>query len=117
MVNLVPATTYVLGDEKALALAEVNDKSPDGLHRRYQVIWVVRDDKMTEYREDIGAVTEQPPFRIPSYMEHTVNELREMANQLKQPMFDNLELLQIDKIKTWDTGTCFAIEETKEDTK
>lgn len=104
MGELVQATTYVLGDEKALVLYEENKMSPMGSRRRYEVIWVVRDDKPAEYRTDMGAVTNVDLVRIPSYMEHTVNELREMALRLKMKPMDKLDLVSLDKINV-ETGT------------
>lgn len=98
MANLIQATTYVLGDEKAMALYEMNLMTPLG-RRRQEIIWVVRDDKTAEYRRDIGKVTKEDQIRIPSYLEHTVSELREMANQLKDNQWDKRELVQENKIK------------------
>lgn len=98
MNELIQATAYVLGDEKALVLYEENRMSPMGSRRRYEVIWVVRDDKPAEYRHDMGKVTNVDLVRIPSYMEHTVSELREMANQLKLKPVDKLDLVGLDKI-------------------
>ncbi len=103
MNELVQATTYVLGDEKAIAFYEMNLSSPTG-RRRYEIIWVVRDDKACEYRKDVGPVTDVDQIRIPSHMEHTVSELREMASQLKLRPVDKLDLAGLDKIKT-ETGT------------
>ena len=96
--ELMPATTYVLGNEKALGLYEMNLLSPTGLRRRYEIIRVVRDDKEAEYRYDMGVVTKDDQIRIPSYMEHTVNELRLMANQLRLKQMDKLDLVGLDKI-------------------
>lgn len=92
-------TTFVLGDEKAFSLCEFNLLSPTGLRRRYEIIKVMRDDKMSEYRRDMGKVTKLDQIRIPSYLEHTVNELREMANQLREKQMDKLDLVQLDKIR------------------
>jgi len=92
-VEIIPATNYVLGDEKALYLYEMNLPSPLGQRRRYEIIWVVRDGKRTEHRRDLGKVTQNEQLRIPSYMEHTVSELREMANQLRSaPLLDPRDL-------------------------
>ena len=103
--ELVQATTYVLGDEKAIALYEMNLKSPTG-RRRYEIIWVVREDKACEYRKDRGPVTKVDQINIPSHMEHTVSELREMASQLKLQPVDKLDLAGLDKIKEdGPTGT------------
>lgn len=87
-----------MGGEKAIALYEMNLLSPTGLKRRYEIIWVVRDDKSAEYRRDMGEVTKQDQIRIPSYMEHTVSELREMANKLRDKPVDKLDLVGVNKI-------------------
>ena len=97
--SVMQATTYVLGDEKALAFLEMDLKSPLGCDRRYEIIRVVRDDKEAEYRKDIGAASHEDVIRIPSYMEHTVNELRLIANQLKSKPMDKLDLAGLDKIR------------------
>ena len=92
--EIIPATSFVLGDEKAVALYEMNLLSPAGDRRRYEIIWVVRDDKKTEYRRDLGEVTKDEQIRLPSYLVHTVRELREMANQLRSaPLLDPRDLV------------------------
>ena len=55
--------------------------SPD-LHR-YQIIHVVRGDKMYEYQEDLGLASNftAPEFRILGLHCHTTQELREIADQ------------------------------------
>ena len=85
----------MLGEEFALALVEVNRISPDSKHwDRHQIIRVVRDDKIHEYDEVLGLTSEFPGkgmFSIPGgvidnskvYLEHTVDELKEMANQIR----------------------------------
>ena len=99
MTELIQATTYVLGDEKALALYEMDLKSPLGCIRRYEIIKVVRNDREADYRQDIGPASREDAIRIPSYLEHTVNELREMAKQMKlKPLFDKRELSGVDRI-------------------
>ena len=105
---MILGTTYILGDEKAIAYYEINLKSPNGSQHRYQIIHVVRNDKPAEYREDMGLTKNfrQPngqavmQTRIPSNMVHTVNELKEMAQQMRHEEFELRELVQADKIKT-----------------
>ena len=55
MNKLLGGTQFVLANEPCYRLAEVDLQSPDykGFHR-YQLIWVVRDDHLTEYVEDMG---------------------------------------------------------------
>ena len=94
---LIQATTYVLGDEKAIALSEMHKQIPSKPgYRRYQIIKVVRDDKEAIYTEDLGSVNKFKgiaPIYIPSLMEHTVNELRQMANEMRaEQQFDLKEL-------------------------
>ena len=96
-------TSYVLTDEKAMALYELNFKSPDQKERRrYEIIEVIRDGEVAEYRRDLGNAKTFPhdQIRIPSFMEHTVGELREIANSVRfQPSFDKKELLRVNRLK------------------
>lgn len=74
-----PVTVAIRQDEMAWELREFN-KAGVG-YRRYQVITVVRDDKLTEWWDDLGPAAEffGEGFIIPSLFEHSVAELREMA--------------------------------------
>ncbi len=102
---MIQGTTYVLPSEKALALYEYNLPSPLGGRRRFEIIMVVRDDKPSEYRREMGKVTEDDELRIPSLMEHTVDELRHMANQMRfSPIMDKMELAGVNKM-VGQTGT------------
>ena len=103
MANFLLATTYVLGDEKAVGLSEMHKQIPaKGGIRRYQIIKVIRDDREAVYTEDMGDAKNFKgidPIYIPSFMEHTVNELKEMADQMRsERLFDRRELVQLDKI-------------------
>lgn len=85
--NLILATNTVLGDEKAWGLYEINEQAPnyEGFHR-YQIIHVVRDGKICEFRTDMGLASKYKgvkQLRIPSYMEHTVDELMSLATELR----------------------------------
>ena len=97
-------TNYVLKDEKAFSLSEVNEQSPNnkGLHR-YQRIVVIRDDKPALYRKDLGEAIKfkgVDQMIIPSYMAHTVAELQWMATQYRfTELFDKRELAHVDKYK------------------
>lgn len=90
MTELMPAAIAVLPDEKAYGLSEVNLLSPwvvgvgQTMHR-YQIIYVNRDDKLAEYREDLGSASgfSAIQFRIPSFWEHTVGELKDIAEDLR----------------------------------
>jgi len=103
--SIIPATSYVLKDEKAIWLAELHKQSSGykGFHR-YQVITVVRDDAPAQFWRDMGPVSkwkDTDPFIIPSLMEHTVAELQEMARQQRSEKspFDKRELAKVDKIR------------------
>jgi hypothetical protein len=76
-------TDFLLPDEKALVLVEANQLSPDYKRkRRFQLVYVVRGDKIAEHRKDLGAASnfKAPQFRIPALFEHTVGELWDMAD-------------------------------------
>jgi len=106
---MILGTTYILGDEPAMGLYEMNLNSPQGGLYRYQIIHVIRDGKIAEYRQSLGlANTFKSPMghsamqlRIPSYLEHTVNELKAIADdmRLEEPI-DLRELVKLDKIRT-----------------
>ena len=79
-------TPYVLADEKAMGLMEVELLTPDskGVHR-YQIIYVVRNDQQSAHVVDLGdrLLFPNPPLNIFSYMEHNVAELQDMANEAR----------------------------------
>lgn len=90
MADLMPAAVVVLPDEAAYGLSEVNLLGPwvEGVGetmRRYQIIYVNRDDRLAEYREDLGLASDFDAitFRIPSLWEHTVGELKDIATDLR----------------------------------
>ncbi len=101
-------TNYVLTDEPAMNLREENFVSPiTHQWHRYQIIEVVRDDRVAEYREDMGPSKNFKHGQIrvmggaidPStkkiYIEETVGTLREYAQQMKaKPTFDVPELVK-----------------------
>jgi len=110
---LEDGTSYVLVDEPAMGLKEENHISPITRQwHRYQIIQVVRDDKIAEYREDMGAsknfkggqvnivggVIDPDTKRI--YIEETVGSLREYAQQLKRkPTIDIMDLVQNNEVR------------------
>jgi len=68
MSKLVSATIEVHIDEPAFNLVELNLQSPDSSGwRRYQIISVVRGERLAEYREDLGPAKDfsADAFRIP----------------------------------------------------
>jgi hypothetical protein len=53
--GLIAGTTFVKMDEPCFSLKEENLQSPGSRGwRRYQIVKVVRDDKITEFRRDLG---------------------------------------------------------------
>ena len=106
-------TTYLLNDEPALNLAEVNLIAPknDGTDStgwyRFQIIVVMRNDNPTEYRERLGLAKnfKAMQFRVMGgsldgdelFIEETVGSLRDMADQMREEtIFDLRELVQRD---------------------
>lgn len=91
---MIIGTTYVDRQEYALALVECDMVTPDYKSRhRYQTIYVIRNDRLAEYRQDLGPVQAGiPPFRILGaavdgtrvYFEHTIAELQDMADALRE---------------------------------
>lgn len=80
------STLFVHPDEKAYALVEVDLQSPTykGFHR-YQLIIVNREDRMAEFRRDLGLAENfnARQFRVPSLWLHTVGELQDIADDLR----------------------------------
>ena len=101
---ITPITTTILGSEKAWVLYETHEQSPNsrGFHR-YQIIHVVRDGYIAEFRKDMGLAKKYKgvkQLRIPSYMEHTVDELMAFAEEIRNEItVDHDELAQRDKVK------------------
>jgi hypothetical protein len=88
--EIMPAAVVVQPDEGAYGLREVELLSPfvEGVGQkmhRYQIIHVNRGDRIAEYREDLGLASDFDAiqFNIPSYWEHTVGELRDIAQDLR----------------------------------
>ena len=111
MSKLIAAAIEVHLDEPAFNLSEVNLQAPDSSGwRRYQIIYVVRGERMAEYREDLGPKDNftAAAFRIPGgvwdastkRMEvlHSVGELREIAEYVRlgptvKPHIENRDLI------------------------
>ena len=96
MSTLLAGTTVVRMDEPCLQLSEVNLQSPDSRGwRRYQILYVMRGDRPSEFRLDLGPASEYRAcqFRVPGgaldeasgryHVEHTVGELRDIADHLR----------------------------------
>lgn len=93
----------MLEDEPCFNLAEVNLMSPkDGKWHRYQIVVVIRNDKLAEYRKDMGLVKKfkAHQFRVMGGVIdnnkidilETVGTLRQEADQMREFPFDKREL-------------------------
>jgi len=101
--NILPIADKIFGGEKAIALYEMHLQSPGskGFHR-YQIIHVPRNGVICEWRKDMGLADDYngvSQLRIPSYMEHTVDELKAMANELRTHKFDIKGFLELEKYR------------------
>ena len=79
------ATSFVTPDEKAWLLHEGWSRQPLGM-RRVQRIWVNRNGDLAVYMTDMGPAEQfagVQRFQIPSLWEHSVAELQEIANWLR----------------------------------
>lgn len=97
---ILPVADKIYGNEKAISLFEMHLQSPGnkGIHR-YQIIRVSRNGIMCEWRKDMGLAKNYRginQLRIPSFMEHTVDELKGIANQIRTTKFDVKDFLQLD---------------------
>ena len=100
--RLYPIIQTINGDEKAFWLTEFPYQSPKsrGFHR-YQIIYVLRGDKLAEYHTDMGKMKGVKYVSIPSYFEHTVDELKALAEEERneKDRIDFLDLLQLNDYK------------------
>lgn len=96
MGQLIAATLAVRMDEPCFGLSEVNLQAPGSRGwRRFQVLQVVRGDRLAECRLDLGPAKgfKVEQFRIPggvvdettgrAEILHTVGELRDIAEYLR----------------------------------
>ena len=101
---LILIANTVTGGEKAWGLYEVHEMAPNKrAFHRYQIIEVLRDGRVAQFRKDMGLAK---MFRginqinIPSFLEHSVDELLDMADEFRgEPKIDVLELLSLDHYK------------------
>lgn len=106
-------TDFIRLDEPCYGLFELNFQSPGsrGFHR-YQIIQVIRNDRIAEFRKDLGASKKFKgidQFRIPGgfksngtvHIVHKVGELIDIANEMRhrRSLFDKMELVGVNKIK------------------
>ena len=101
-------THFVTEDEPCLGLREEVRTAPNGTKHRYQIVWVIRQDRPAEYRRDMGLAKKfnSDAFWIVGgvigdkiYLEETVGSLREHAEDMRLHPFDKRELAQVNKIK------------------
>ena len=96
MASLTLGVLQVSPDEPCFSLSEINLQSPGSRGwRRYQIIYVVRNDRLAEHRVDLGPARKfrASQFRIPGGVMstvtgrgeilHTVAELQEIADHLR----------------------------------
>lgn len=87
-----------------MGLYEIHEQSPGskGFHR-YQIIQVIRDGQIAEWRRDMGLAKNFKgvnQLRIPALLEHTVDELIDLADELRgQTKIDIKDLLKLDSYK------------------
>jgi len=102
--RITPATDYLLEDEPCYLLTELN-RTIAGKRKRVRTFTVVRGDKLSEYIEVLKR-SNRDEFRIigggryPNgriWIEHTVAELRAIAENMKA--WDKRELAGVDRIK------------------
>ncbi|KKN78442.1 hypothetical protein LCGC14_0349740 [marine sediment metagenome] len=98
------AANTISGNEKALWLQERHEQSPTfgGFHR-YQIISVIRDGRRAEWRKDMGLASLFKginQINIPSFMEHTVDELMDLADELRgRPKLDVMDFMELNEAK------------------
>ena len=110
-------TTYVLADEKAMGLLEVELQTEDGKDtHRFQIISVIRNDKQANYVSDLGSrlLYPNPPLNIISYMEHSVAELQDMANEARARSDVTKRLAELQEESTKDRNIIKEFLEQKE---
>uniref|UniRef100_A0A6M3LM19 Uncharacterized protein n=1 Tax=viral metagenome TaxID=1070528 RepID=A0A6M3LM19_9ZZZZ len=103
MNNLAVITNTVTGDELAYTYMELHQQSPNSRGiRRYRIIGVNRDGRIAEYREDMGLAKKYKGVKelhIPALWEHTVDELRDLADDLRnETNIDLKDFLSLEKM-------------------
>ena len=85
-------------------MQEVHLQSPGsrGFHR-YRIFMVNRDGRLAEFREDMGEAKNfkgMRQFNVPSLWEHTVSELLDIAETLRnETLIDIKDWLELDTMK------------------
>jgi len=110
--DLVKGTDYVRGGEYAINLSEENRIAPRENEKgtdwyRFEIILLYRNNHLYEYNRRLGLAKDfkADQFRIMGgvvdgkkvYQEHTINELREMADDMRwnKQAVDVKELFQL----------------------
>jgi hypothetical protein len=91
MSRLILATDKVNEDEPCISLKELVENSPMGKKHRYQIIRVLRGDKIVEFRHDLGRANrfKAGQFIIPGCGEDNVpvervGDLVEIADYMRE---------------------------------
>ena len=105
MTNVVPIALTVDPNEKVWSFAETTKQSPGsrGFHR-YELISVTRDGELAVHERDMGVASLFPGAKraivIPSYFEHSVAELRDIALNIRyETKIDIKDWLELDRYK------------------
>lgn len=110
-------TPYILADEKAMGLVEVELLTPDSKNvHRYQIVYVVRNDQQSPFVVDLGdrLLFPNPPLNILSYMEHSVAELQDMATEARARSSVTKRLAELSEASRVDKSLIKAFLERKE---
>ena len=104
MAKLTLRTNTVLGGEKVWTYLELHLYSPSlRSRRRFRIIVVNRDGRLAEYREDMGPAKNfkgVKELNIPSLWCHSVEELRGLADELRnETAIDLHDWLRLDNYK------------------
>ena len=114
--DLTDQTEYVLPGEKALGLQEVELLSPNGkdIHR-YQIVYVVRNDKPAKYVTDLGSnlLFPNPPLNIIDDG-GTVAELMDMATDARGRSSVTKRLMELQEESARDRNIIKEFLEQKE---
>lgn len=103
-----PRTDHINGNERAWGLYEGPLRTSN---KRIQIITVERNDTLYEYWTPMAQPIEDDDhdFQIPAYFEHTVDELRDMADALRDDTYPQERMKQIADESTlvddWRTQT------------
>ena len=101
---LEPVTTYLLDNEPCFLLTEMN-APVKGTQHRFRYTYVMRSDRIAKHTQDLGLAKlyKHDQFRIPGgmidpttkriWIEHTVSELRTIADSLQASKGFNKEAL------------------------